>query len=225
MAYGWREQYNRYRGFFLNIVNLYKQRADLRAFTEVILSITTIVIFLLFALKPTALTIISLVKEINEKKETVASLDQKITNLQRARAVYTQNQNTIQGLEVAVSSRPSPDTISNQIVGLSAKNSVDVLGVSVGQIVLAGESQSVRVNRDLVPLPENAMEMALSLSILGDYQNLISFVRDFENLRISSKIDQVGIGSSETEGERVIVALISARVPYIEDKSKTNEKR
>ena len=62
MATGWRGQYIRYRGFFLNIVDLYKKRADLRAFLEVILSISTVTIFLLFALKPTMLTIVSFVK-------------------------------------------------------------------------------------------------------------------------------------------------------------------
>lgn len=215
MALGWREQYNRYRGFFLNIVSLYKQRADLRAFTEVILSISTIVIFLLFALKPTALTIISLTKEINEKKQTVANLDQKISNLQKASTVYSQNQNLIQNVDTAVASNPRPDIISSQIAGLAAKDSVNVLGLSVGQLTLVGKPAANKKSKDLKPLPENAFEMPVSINIQGDYPSLITFISDLENLRIATKIDIVGIGSSETKGERVIVALISIRVPYL----------
>lgn len=216
MALGWREQYNRYRGYFLNIVNLYKQRADLRAFTEVILSIGTIVIFLLFALKPTALTIIALVKEIDEKKQTEAALDQKISDLQRASTVFAQNQTSLQNLDSAVSTTPKPDAISGQVGGLAAKDSVNVLGLSVGQVTLVGKAE-VKKSKELKPLPENSFEMPVSISIQGDYQNLISFMNDLENLRIAAKVDQVGIGSSENKGERIIVALISLRVPYTGD--------
>ena len=45
MKQGWRGQYYRYRGYFLDILNLYKKRSDLRAFVEVILSLSTITIF------------------------------------------------------------------------------------------------------------------------------------------------------------------------------------
>lgn len=214
MALGWRDQYNRYRGYFLNIVNLYKQRADLRAFTEVLLSIGTIVIFLLFALKPTALTIISLVKEINEKKQTDAALSQKISDLNRASLVYNQNQNIIQEINIAVASNPKPEAITSQAIGLAAKNSVSILGISVGQISLVGEPPKAKGSKNLKPLPENAFEMPLSMSVQGNYQNLVSFLKDLENLRIATKIDQISVGSSETKGERVIVAQISLRVPY-----------
>ena len=71
MALGWRGQYYRYKDYFLNIVALYKQRRDLRAFLEVILSLSTVIIFVVFALKPTALTIISLYNEIKVKKDTL----------------------------------------------------------------------------------------------------------------------------------------------------------
>lgn len=217
MALGWREQYSRYRGYFLNIVNLYKQRADLRAFTEVILSIATIVIFLLFALKPTALTIISLAKEINEKKQTLTTLNQKISDLQKASTIFNQNQTSLNTLDTAVTTQPKPDDISGQIVGLAAKNSVNVLGLSIGQTVLVGKAVNKQQSKDLKPLPENSFEMPVSTSIQGDYQNLIALINDLENLRIATKIDQVGISSSENKGERVIVALISLRVPFIGD--------
>src|SRR4030042_3130394 len=154
MALGWRDQYNRYKGYFLNIVNLYKQRADLRAFTEVILSITTITIFIVFALKPTALTIIALAKEINEKKETSAKLDQKISDLQEASLVYSQSQTAILSVNTAIPDGPQPDIISGQVVGLAGKNSVRVLGLSVGQVALIGKDSAAKKSTDLRPLPE-----------------------------------------------------------------------
>src|SRR6185369_12987377 len=138
MALGWRGQYLRYREFFLNISALYKRRADLRAFLEVILSITTVVIFLLFALKPTALTIISLLQEIKEKQTTVAGLTQKVQDLNKANNAFAENQSFVPDIEESVATGPAPDAIVQQVEGIATKDSVNILGISVGQVTLVG---------------------------------------------------------------------------------------
>lgn len=215
MAVGWREQYSRYRGYFLNIVNLYKQRADLRAFVEVILSILTITVFLLFALKPTALTIISLVGQINEKKTTITKLDQKISDLVTAANLYNQNQNSISLVDAAISTSPKPDSFAKQVQALAAKNSAKIVGLSVGEVTLVGTNNNVKPPSTLKALPENSFEMPVSVNLQGDYPNLLAFLKDLENLRIVTEIDQAAISSSISSGQTVIVELISGRVPYL----------
>lgn len=215
MALGWRGQYYRYREYFLNILDLYKRKADLRAFIEIILSLSTITIFLVFALKPTALTIISLVQEINEKRATLDALNQKINDLATAQTVYAQDKALIPSVDTAVPTKPEPDVISKQLVGLAAKDSVNILGLSIGQVTLIGKETSTRRSSDFKPLPGQAHEMSVSINVQGDYPALLSFVSDFENLKIASKIDVVGISVSQASGQSVIVALISARVPYL----------
>lgn len=214
MAIGWRSQYQRYRGFYLNILSLYKQKADIRAFLEIILSISTIIIFLLFALKPTALTIIGLYSEIQEKQKTVAVLNQKINSLSTAGSLLTQNKNSIPDINFAVSDLPRPDLISGQIEALAAKNSVTILGISVEQVTVVGSDQTKKTT-SLAPLPDNANGMALSVSVKGDYPNLVSLLKDIENLRMVTKLDITGISSSVTEKGKSIVAIISGRVPYL----------
>lgn len=215
MALGWRGQYLRYREFFLNVVALYRQRVDLRAFLEIALSLSTIAIFTLFALKPTALTIIALAKEIGEKKDTLAALDQKVTNLQTASNIFSQNENEIADVDTAVSTSPKPDAIAKQIQGLAAKNSVTLLGLSVGQVTLVGKDTSAKQAGEFQTLPENAREMPLSVSLRGDYPALVGFLADFENLRIAHKIDILRISSSAAESGRIIVVAITARIPYL----------
>lgn len=136
MASGWRESYYRYREFFLNITALYKQKADLRAFLEIVLSMTTVIVFLLFALKPTALTIISLLQEIGEKRQTVAALTQKVSDLQTATTLLQKNQNYIPDIDNSVPDIPNPDVLSKQIEGIASQNSVTLLGISVNQVTL-----------------------------------------------------------------------------------------
>lgn len=214
MAIGWRSQYQRYKGFYLNILSLYKQKADVRAFLEIILSISTIIIFLLFALKPTALTIISLYSEIHEKQKTVATLDQKINSLSTAGSLLTQNKNFIPNINIAVSDSPRPDLISQEIQALAAKDSVTILGISVEQVTVVGSDQTKKTT-SLAPLPDNANGMGISISVKGNYPNLVSLLKDFENLRMVTQIDVAGVSSSVTDKGKTIVAIISGRVPYL----------
>ncbi|QQG41963.1 MAG: hypothetical protein HYV90_01465 [Candidatus Woesebacteria bacterium] len=196
---------------------LYKKRAELRAFLEIILSLTTITIFLSFALKPTVLTIISLVQQIQEKKTTLAGLNLKIKNLQTAENVLTQNEAATRDVDIAISSQANVDIISKQIQGLAVKDAVSILGFSIGQTVLVGANPSAKKSSDYKPIPGNPGEMQISLSIKGAYPNIESFIKDLENLRVTIKIDSLGINASQTDSGQVIVAIIAGRVPFLKN--------
>jgi len=215
MAVGWKGSYYRYKEFFLNISALYKEKADLRAFLEIVMSITAVIVFLLFALKPTALTIVGLVKQIDEEKQTLSILDQKIKDLATAQTLLNQNQNFIQSIDTAVPSSPNPDMLSKQVQGLASKNSIDVLGIAINQVTLVGNIPTTKNLPDIKPMPEGAHEMSFSVSVRGSYTNLTNFIKDFENMRIATKIDNIGINSSVTDTGRVIVAVISGRIPFL----------
>jgi hypothetical protein len=214
MATGWRAQYYRYKDLFLNVVTLYKQRRDLRAFLELILSLSTVIIFVVFALKPTAVTIISLYNQIRTKQDTLNSLNQKIANLETANVVFNKNKNFITDVDTAIFTGPEPDTVSKQILGLSSKDSVSLLGISVGQITLVGKNIAPK-DPSAKPLPGNALSMPVSISVKGNYPGLLTFIKDLENLRIPTRIDSLTINSSQTEGGSVIVGTITLRVPYL----------
>jgi len=215
MALGWREQYTRYREFYLNIQSLYKQRADLRAFLEIILSLTTVIVFLAFALKPPALTIISLYGQIQEKTKTAAALNQKLNDLQTANDVFNTNQNVIPDVEASVTNAPQPDTITEQVQAAASKDSVSVLGISIGEVQLIGTVPKQKNSSDLTPLPDGAHEMPISISARGTYPSLIGFIKDLEGLRMIINLDTVGINTSQTEQGITIVSIISGRVPYL----------
>lgn len=214
MALGWKGPYSRYREFFLNIAAIYKKSAELRAFLEIILSLSTVIIFLLFALKPTVITIIDLTQEIKGKQATLSGLTKKVNDLQKADSLIQQEQAFIPNINLAVFSLPKPHIFAEQVLGLSAKNSVDILGFSIDQITLVGTSL-IKSTSEFKPLPGDAKEMPFSLSIRGTYSNLAAFVKDFEKLRISTKIDSLGMNSSVTEGGLTITAVVSGRVPYL----------
>ncbi len=197
-------------------MTLYKKRADLRMFLEVILSLSTVTVFLVFALKPTAITIIDLIQKIDQKKKTVESLDTKLTNLATAQGFFEQGGPISTVIESSVPSQPEPDSFSGQIQGIAAKNSVRLLGLSVGEITLQGKvTQKKKTNSDFKPLPSDAKEMPVSISATGTFSSLNSFIKDLEQIRRPIQVDVLGINSTQTDAGQIISVIISGRVPYL----------
>jgi Tfp pilus assembly protein PilO len=67
-------------------------------------------------------------------------------------------------------------------------------------------------------LPGGANEMPFTISIKGNFDSISSFIHDFDNLRIATIIDTLGINSSKSDNGLTIVAVISGRVPYMGQK-------
>ena len=216
MALGWHRQYYRYKEFFLNILDLYRKKPDLRMFLEIILSLSTVVVFLLFALKPTIITIVNLLKEINEREVMVARLETKLKNLTTAKSVYQREISSVPIIESSVPSLPSPSDFAGQIQALANKASVKVLGISIGETIIIGSDEKMKSSRsDFKPLPEPSQEMPISISINGSYPSLILFLRDIENMRRPLKIDILGINSQTSESGKTITIVLSGRVPFL----------
>lgn len=216
MALGWRRGYLRYKDYFLNVIAIYKQKQDLRMFLEILLSLGTISFFTVFALKPTVVTIATLTKEIKSKEETVAKLDIKIQNLTIAQSILDAEIARLPIIEGSVPDSPLPEAFVRQIEGLALRSSVNLLGISIGQVTLLGEGPSAkREDTGLAPLPEGAKGVPFSLSVSGTYPSLSSFLSSLEDLRRPAAIDNTGISSTETEEGKVLVILVTGRIPYI----------
>jgi Tfp pilus assembly protein PilO len=214
MALGWKGQYLRYKERFFNIVAIYGQKPDIKAFLEILLSLGTISVFGIFALKPTLLTISQLITEVKGKEETLTKMEQKITDLNQAQNIFFQETEKINLIKSAVPENPDPQTFVRQIEGVASKNSVSILGISLGEVTLVGTEQTKAKSKES-PLPPGASGLSYSISVSGNYINLFSFLSDLENLRRPLKIDNLGITLSETEDGKTIIMIISGRAPYL----------
>lgn len=215
MALGWRSQYTRYKEFFLSIISLYRKRQDLQMFLEILLSLAATTFFVVFALRPTLITVSQLVKDIRNKEEIISQMDQKITNLKEARQVYDQESARIFLVNEAVPENPSPEIMSRQFEGVTQKFALNLIGVSIEQVQIVG-SEKPSGKSALGPLPEGAKEMAFTLTTsASSYTNVLPFMFDLEQLRRPVKIDSLGISSIEDDtGAVSLVILITGRVPY-----------
>ena len=217
MALGWRVGYLRYKEFFLNILLVTKKRPDVKLFLEATLSLITILVFSIFALRPTLLTIASLVKEIKTKEEIVETMDEKIANLDAAESLYAQEETRINTVKEAVPVGAAPEVLLRQLEGVSLTAPTSLLGASFGEIVLSGKEPEKKTKEDLKALPEGAKSLTFSVSVTGDYFALSKFLADMEALRMPIKIDASGLNSSPNQEGTTLTLVISARTPYIQN--------
>ena len=209
----WRKEYSRYRKYFSDIVSLYQQKEQLRTYLEILLSLATIVVFVLLALRPTVLTISQLLREIREKEDLVAQMNKKIDNLQTAQNLAIQEAVAISLLTSAVPDSPTPETFIRQLEGIAKQRGVRVLGFSVGEAVLFGEEKKATKKDSDEQFPGGGEGVMISVSIAGDYPTLNSFLSDLENLRRPFWFDSLSIN----QGEETIVLVVSGRAAFLKN--------
>lgn len=218
---GWRSNYARYRSYFLNVVNQYKERADIKVYLEILLSLATISIFSVFALRPTLITIAGLIKEIETKKQTIEMIDTKIRKISQAQIAYDQQRIGVNLLLTAIPVKPSPDVYIRQIEGVSLDNQLPISSINVDEVFVLGSSDQVNKKSDrLEEMPLNSSGLPVSISFKSDplgYSKIYQSIKKIESLRQIVKIDSVTFNADEDdESGRVIVTSINARLPYIE---------
>jgi len=95
MAQTWKRDYTRYKNFFLNVLSIYNSKPNLRVYLELVLTLGTIIMFVIFAIKPTILTIIDINNEIKNKEAIISSLEKKITDLQTASSILQKEESNL----------------------------------------------------------------------------------------------------------------------------------
>jgi len=220
MNQSWRRDYLRYKSYFLNVMGRYKERADIKVYIEVLLSLTTISIFAIFALRPTILTIAELLKEIEAKEETLVVMNQKISNLAKAQIIYDQKSQQIAHLRSAIPTNPNPDVFARQIEGLSGKHQTPIVKISLENALISGkqtETESKAPSKDKTPFPEGINELPISVSssvAVEQYSSIANFISDLELIRRPVKIDRLVINATLQNDQNLLILAVDGRVPY-----------
>lgn len=210
MATEWKSR--QYQRYLLDIASLYRERQDLKAYLEILLSIVAVAVFVVFAIKPTFITISDLVTKINTEQATSDALDVKIKNLGIAQGLFDQEQNNINLLNSAVPTGPSVTSYIRQMEGMVQKEGVTPVTFTVNQVDLISKDSSASGESS------SAKTINVTVSVTGTYQNLISFLKDIENSRRSSILNKVdlNINASDLQSQQnqAINFITSSLVPY-----------
>lgn len=168
-------QQTTYQRYLLDIVALYQTHPDLKAYLELLLSIFTIILFALFAIRPTLVTIGQLLTQINEKKQTLAALTKKADDLATAQNLLQKDSELVTLLDTAVPQKPLPAQFIRQVEGLAQKDQVQLVNSRLGETPLAQKN----------PTPSGNTNANLEVTITAQsttYDALNTFTKDLENL-------------------------------------------
>lgn len=171
MDLSWQTGLHRYRRYFVDIGQFYRQK-KVRVYTEIVLSILTTAFFLFFAIKPTLVTITGLIKEIKDKKIVTQKLEEKINALKIAQQEYLSVQPELYLVDEALPKDSQISLLVKQIEFLSARAGVILEGVQYSSVNLKDRGSSSK--------PE---EVEFKIVVGGDYQSLNRFLLSLNKLR------------------------------------------
>lgn len=222
MSNNWKKKYLKNRSYYLNVAAQYSKRADIKAYLEILLSLATVIVFAIFALRPTLITIAELIKEIDSKKDTVQKMDDKIQKLAKAQSLFDQQRPNILLLSAAMPDSASPDSFIRQVEGLSIKHQSSISDLTVGSSTILGAQSKEKElkEQDISPVPEGAGTLDFSVTAvvnINDYSAIYNLLKDLEKLRRPIKFDSLKIDVSSKEEIKSLNMNVSGRLPYLKD--------
>lgn len=180
------------------------EKPAMRAYLEIFLTLITISLFGIFAIRPTMITIGKLLQEIKLKESTLATMNKKIADLNAAKDLYTKESEKIKLIEEAIPRSPQPDLIALQIEGLARENNVNIKNLGIEDTKILG-----------TPTPEDDGVLTLTLNLSGEYQGLISFAKGMEDLRRPIMYDGLSLSLVQGKDSRALfMTLENLSTPY-----------
>ncbi|MEK7182538.1 MAG: type 4a pilus biogenesis protein PilO [Patescibacteria group bacterium] len=177
----------RYQKYFQLIRTIWEKREDIRAYVGILLSLTTISFFGVWALRPTLTTIADLFSQIRTQRETVVQLDEKIKKLQEAQTTWRRLTPDLPLIDQALPETARPELFARQIEVLAVQENVALSVISVGEITVVGKGKM------------GTNQFPLSFTVHGDAQRIFSFLKKLSTLRRALSWEIVTLQSRKTE--------------------------
>jgi hypothetical protein len=219
MSSPWQRNYSRYKTYFLNNIAEYRKRKDVKVYLELLLSLATIVVFSVFALRPTLISIAELIKEIETQEETIETMDKKIANLEKAQTLYNSQKERLSLIDQAIPKKAPPDVFIRQIEGISLENNVNVTSFSIKDVTIRGQLKerppTAEDSKDTFEIPQNAVAIPFSLGSASNYTTMEEFITSLETLRMPVVISSINLNSSNISNVQGVSTNINGQFVYL----------
>ena len=188
----------------------------------VILSLILLLFMILFAIRPTVITIAGLIANIKEQKILSARLADKIDTVRDASDLLSQQKENITLLDQALPASPEWSGWVDAVQKIAESSGVEVMNVLAGPVMVSGR-QIVLPNDRLAtqvvnPAPKEVTPIHFSIIAKGDYGTVKDFAEQLEGLRRLAIITNIDVtktkdGSIETTITGVIGYMMEAVQP------------
>lgn len=186
MAADYQTTFRRHGRFYKN-VQRQMRRKEVLVSTNIILTFFTISFFAVFAIRPTALTISGLWREINDKKSVQTQLEEKISTLAEAQSALESLEEDLKLLENAV---PSTVEFSRLV------RTIEYLASNHTLLITSNRFTNIEIYTSTVQATASAAQInkhSFSLGVQGSFTDLKSFINDLERLERLITITSISV--------------------------------
>ena len=178
MALDSQQEYYRYRRYFVDLRQIYRQKKA-RVYTEIVLSVITVIFFVVFAIRPTFVTITGLLKEIKDKKVVTAGFENKIYLIDEALPKKSDLADLVNGIEQMV-----------------AQSGLTEISLTFDKTVIKGEENM-----------NGLREIDLSLTVSGDYLNMKNLLQQLTNLRRVISLGEINFQTPKSAEDQLTLTI------------------
>ena len=178
---------------------------------ELFLSISVVIFFAVFAIRPTLLTMSELIKEIEDKRKLNTQMAQKVAALTTAQAQYL---GVEQRLPVLSEALPLGAKVTQtlKIIELVASEQ----DLVINNLTLLDLPPDPKPNSSLAELERKAMPV--QLTVVGSYNSIRGFVEGLRNSRRSFVVDRITFSTEDNRGQKSLEATLLVTAPYFGSK-------
>jgi Tfp pilus assembly protein PilO len=193
--FDWQTEYHRYRRYFTDLSRFYQSKKA-KTYLGIILSLLTTTFFVVFAIKPTLVTITQLVRQIKDQKLVEASLEKKINSLAQAQNEYLAIESELYLLDEALPQEPQASLLLKQLETLASQKNVNIKRLKINEFELkkTGSHKSEK------------QPLTFTFTAIGDYPNLKAFLSSLADLRRIVLVESFSFQKKGT-GEKTELSL------------------
>lgn len=169
--------------FYFQRVNLLYRRPEIRASLEVILSVFTVLILVLAAIRPTLINITQLQKKITDQETVIKKADNKITQLLNAQKQLETFASSLYLFNEAVPDNYSYADGAKRIEFVARKYNLSVESLTFGGTVLQDGKKPNDSWMTKINLAKNNIVIdQVSFTLSGKPQEAMMFLKEIENM-------------------------------------------
>lgn len=203
-------------GYFNTYFQKYWQSKKQKTYTSLGLSLILILIFGIFALRPTLLTVIELREKLSQGQKANTRLDEKIQSLSQAQVNYEKVKTELPLIEAALPKDPKILDFLNKVDFLAKKNELLIDKVQAQGISLQSQTKAANETaQDNQDTAHNPREITFSFNAKGYYPNLRSFLNELQALERAVNLDEIGIEKPKDEDN--LNLSLKGMVYYLEE--------
>lgn len=196
------------RDLFIALQQFY-QRPVAKVSFELFLSISAVIFFATFAIRPTLLTMSDLIKEIDDKEKLDTQLSQKIAALSTVQPLYLQLQDQLVVLDEAIPSSPQLIYSLKVIEKVASDLNLVITNINVAEVPKeAAATETISLNSF------ERIDTPLVITLTGDYASIRQFIENLRDYRRSLIVDNIIFTTQELRDSRKLETRITINAPY-----------